>query len=121
MQPVRLSSHSFPTLESLSDGRLTGTSSYGREIKFGALFNRIFPAIPGQSSASSATQGLLATGHYAQTGLPASWQPGQPAELLRCPDPVKDQSYFLSAVDGRALSRVRLRPRFKERIHQRIC
>jgi hypothetical protein len=73
----------------------------------------VFPSTPKQPStrtSSPSSGGLLATGHYAQVRLPDSWQPGQPAELWRCPDPVKDQSYFLSAVDGRALSRVRPRP-----------
>ena len=45
----------------------------------------------------------LATGHYARIERPE----GAPARLFRGNDPSKDQSYFLHAIDQRALERLR--------------
>lgn len=75
------------------------------EIKFGALFSRL-ALLPSSPSSPPARPTFLATGHYAQV-LPSANGDGS-VELHACPDPVKDQSYFLSAVNSSALERVRL-------------
>ncbi len=61
-----------------------------QRIKFGAFFDRIGGDFE-----------KTASGHYAQLE-----QIGGVWRLLRAPDPVKDQTYFLSALDQRQLGRI---------------
>jgi tRNA (5-methylaminomethyl-2-thiouridylate)-methyltransferase len=60
-----------------------------QQIKFGAFFDRI-----------DAEYERVASGHYAQTAL----RDGR-AALLRSPDPVKDQTYFLSYMSQEQVKR----------------
>ncbi|KAF8344154.1 tRNA-specific 2-thiouridylase [Cantharellus anzutake] len=61
--------------------------SCNREIKFGALFDRVITS-PKQ---------WLATGHYAQIAWGRDGQDYRP-KLMRAKDPVKDQTYYLASV-----------------------
>ncbi|MBA3603276.1 MAG: tRNA 2-thiouridine(34) synthase MnmA [Parachlamydiaceae bacterium] len=63
-----------------------------REIKFKVLLKR----------AMELGADYLATGHYCRTGL----SDGGGSTLLKGSDPGKDQSYFLYAINGQALSKV---------------
>ena len=60
-----------------------------REIKFGALLDRLVPPSPGAEAAKT----WLATGHYAQV----DWSTPRP-RLLRARDRSKDQTYYLSSL-----------------------
>ncbi len=60
-----------------------------QEIKFGQFYDRIDPAFM-----------RVATGHYARVQREADV-----TRLLRAPDPIKDQTYFLSRLTQRQLSR----------------
>lgn len=66
--------------------------SCNREIKFGALMDRLIPASRGGSKS------WLATGHYAHVAW--SGQGGDAARpmLMRAKDRTKDQTYYLSSV-----------------------
>ncbi|KAH8553392.1 tRNA methyl transferase [Umbelopsis sp. PMI_123] len=68
-----------------------------REIKFGALLERCMSSSP--PIANSET--WFATGHYARIDRSSGT-----TRLLRGLDSTKDQSYYLSAVDEQAFSRV---------------
>lgn len=63
-----------------------------REIKFDAFYNE----------AMKLGADYLATGHYCRIGVDTD---GKPA-LLKGLDPLKDQSYFLHAIDGAKLAKV---------------
>ncbi|PWZ02737.1 5-methylaminomethyl-2-thiouridylate-methyltransferase [Testicularia cyperi] len=79
-----------------------------REIKFGALMDRLVdthtgsPASSDSTSSSGTGKTWLATGHYAEIGWSdtASIQDGGAPRpvLLRAADRTKDQSYYLSSV-----------------------
>ncbi|CAD6928124.1 unnamed protein product [Tilletia controversa] len=71
-----------------------------RQIKFGALMDRIF----GQPGPAHRTT-WLATGHYSRLRMdPVLGPDGQRSvQLLRAVDPIKDQSYYLSSVPASRL------------------
>lgn len=77
--------------------------SCNREIKFGALMNRVLGS-PSPPSSSGRERGrkFLATGHYARV----DWTEGGRTKLLRSADMTKDQTYYLSSVPEAQLSRV---------------
>ncbi|SPO34568.1 related to trna methyltransferase [Pseudozyma flocculosa] len=93
-----------------------------REIKFGALMDRVIG--PSSSSQLSAPQKTwLATGHYAQV----AWSPPEADAdhstrpmLLRAKDRTKDQSYYLSSVreDRLAHAHFPLAPYLKSEVRQ---
>ncbi|KAJ3552140.1 hypothetical protein NM688_g4307 [Phlebia brevispora] len=64
-----------------------------REVKFGALMQHI-----------TSSTSWIATGHYARKGWSSSLPVPRP-QLLRSSDPSKDQTYYLSAIPERSLSR----------------
>jgi tRNA-specific 2-thiouridylase len=81
--------------QSFLDGYARGTTPNpdilcNREVKFGVFLDAVL----------STGAERLATGHYARKAT----RQGR-AVLLRAVDPSKDQSYFLSAIDGQALAR----------------
>jgi tRNA-specific 2-thiouridylase len=61
-------------------------------IKFGVFYDRI-----------DSSYEIVATGHYAQIGTDGSTDK---LHLLRAPDPVKDQTYFLSRLSQGQLQRI---------------
>ena len=78
------------TLRELRAGRTPSPDILcNQRIKFGEFFNRIDP-----------TYEKVASGHYARIELA-----GGTFFLKRAPDPVKDQTYFLSNLDQRQLGR----------------
>lgn len=93
-----------PALDEWRDGTTPNPDvSCNREIKFGALMDRILPqqasmTASTESGGSSATarsgKTWLATGHYARVG----WSPEARPMLMRAKDRTKDQTYYLSSV-----------------------
>ncbi|KAJ9119027.1 hypothetical protein QFC22_003517 [Naganishia vaughanmartiniae] len=74
--------------------------SCNREIKFGALMDRVLG--PARMELESGMQRkFLATGHYARVG----WMEGGRTKLMRSADWTKDQTYYLSSVPEAQLSR----------------
>lgn len=84
-----------PALNDWQGGYLTPNPDVwcNREIKFGALANRVF---------LSDENAWLATGHYATISRSKNGRP----RLFRARDRRKDQTYFLSYIHENALSRV---------------
>ncbi len=81
-------------LEELRAGRTPSPDIFcNARIKFGAFYHAVDAAVE-----------KVATGHYARV----DWDPDGAAEyrLRRAPDPVKDQTYFLSHLTQEQLSRV---------------
>ncbi|KAJ9092795.1 hypothetical protein QFC21_006670 [Naganishia friedmannii] len=74
--------------------------SCNREIKFGALMDRVLGPAPSQFEGTTARK-FLATGHYARVG----WMEGGRTKLMRSADWTKDQTYYLSSVPEAQLSR----------------
>lgn len=70
--------------------------SCNREIKFGALMDRLLPQA---GEVSARTKSWLATGHYAHVAWSkqADGQAARPM-LMRAQDRTKDQTYYLSSV-----------------------
>ncbi|KIO28011.1 hypothetical protein M407DRAFT_14811 [Tulasnella calospora MUT 4182] len=66
-----------------------------REVKFGALMDQ----------ALSGSNQWLATGHYTRTANIEVRPNSRRRALLKAKDPIKDQSYFLSSVSQRQLSK----------------
>ncbi|KAG8895133.1 hypothetical protein FRC01_012549, partial [Tulasnella sp. 417] len=66
-----------------------------REVKFGALMDQ----------ALSGSNQWLATGHYARTANMEVRPSALRRALLKAKDPIKDQSYFLSSVSQRQISK----------------
>lgn len=90
-----------PSIEAWQSGQTPNPDvSCNREIKFGALMNRVL----GSPSSTTAGEGrkFLATGHYAKV----DWTEGGRTKLLRSADATKDQTYYLSSVPEAQLSRV---------------
>ncbi len=95
-----------PALDEWREGTTPNPDvSCNREIKFGALMDRVLlPLSRSTSSPSSSRLSLtsgdrvkktwLATGHYARVGWSAEGRP----KLLRAKDRTKDQTYYLSSV-----------------------
>lgn len=80
-------------VEELSRGRTPSPDIYcNAQIKFGAFFDNADVA-----DAFDA----VASGHYARVG-----HDGTHYQLLRAPDPVKDQSYFLSRLSQKQLGKL---------------
>ncbi|ORZ32715.1 tRNA-specific 2-thiouridylase [Catenaria anguillulae PL171] len=71
-----------------------------REIKFGVMYERVFGGLANGKSKSRFD--VLATGHYARTVPDGMGK----VQLARAVDTVKDQSYFLAAVEGKVLPQV---------------
>ncbi|MFW5684049.1 MAG: tRNA 2-thiouridine(34) synthase MnmA [Spirochaetota bacterium] len=83
------------TIAELKAGRTPSPDIFcNQRIKFGAFYDYI------TRDASNAPAGI-ATGHYARI-----LDRGDHVELARSPDPVKDQTYFLSHLDQAQLSRI---------------
>ncbi|MEN9362060.1 MAG: tRNA 2-thiouridine(34) synthase MnmA [Verrucomicrobiota bacterium] len=78
-------------IDELKQGRTPSPDILCNErVKFGAFFDAI-----------DASWEKVATGHYAQVS-----EDGGLFRLRRAPDPVKDQTYFLSALSQKQLSRI---------------
>ncbi len=78
------------TLSELKEGRTPSPDILcNQNIKFGEFYNEIDPSFE-----------KIATGHYAQIE-----QVKEIYKLKRCPDPVKDQTYFLSSLNQGQLAR----------------
>ncbi len=81
------------TLDELAAGRTPSPDILcNRRIKFGAFLDGL----------AGRPFDRVASGHYATVRR----RPGEPVELLRGVDPVKDQTYFLFHLDQRQLQRV---------------
>ena len=82
------------TVHELSAGRTPSPDIFcNQRIKFGAFLEYLQRENrPGR---------IIATGHYARIG-----RQNDHVELLRAPDPVKDQTYFLSHLSQEQLSRI---------------
>ena len=79
------------TLEELKAGRTPSPDIFcNQRVKFGAFWEKVHEHYD-----------RVATGHYAQVGL----VDGR-AALLRAPDPVKDQTYFLSHLSQQQVSKI---------------
>lgn len=79
------------TLEELKAGRTPSPDIFcNQRVKFGAFWEKV-----------QESYDRVATGHYARTGVAE----GQ-ASLLRAPDPVKDQTYFLSHLSQEQVSKI---------------
>jgi len=83
------------TIDELRAGRTPSPDIFcNQRIKFGAFLDHL-------NSRGGREQLLVATGHYAQLE-PADGQ----VQLRRSPDPVKDQTYFLSHLSQQQLRRI---------------
>lgn len=78
------------TLSELREGRTPSPDIFcNQRVKFGAFLDHL------------SRPGWIASGHYAQIV-----RSGQEVHLYRAPDPVKDQTYFLSHLSQEQLSRL---------------
>ncbi|KAI5449349.1 hypothetical protein NCC49_004754 [Naganishia albida] len=90
-----------PSISAWQSGKTPNPDvSCNREIKFGALMNRVLGS-PSSSSALEGGRKFLATGHYARV----DWTEGGRTKLMRSADGTKDQTYYLSSVPEAQLSR----------------
>ncbi len=89
------------TLDELRAGRTPSSDVLcNRRIKFGTFLEHV------DALATSESEGAfesVASGHYAQLWL----DPAGSVHLLRSPDPIKDQTYFLSRLTQAQLQRCR--------------
>ena len=87
-----------PALDDWSHGTTPNPDvSCNREIKFGALMDRVLPTIPTTGGEEGGKKSWLATGHYADVEWTEIDQKPRP-RLMRAKDRTKDQSYYLSSV-----------------------
>ena len=85
------------TLQEASQGRTPNPDILcNSRVKFGCFLDNI----------DETEYDFVASGHYAQLLRNDDDEENQPVKLLRAPDPVKDQSYFLCALNQSQLKRL---------------